>query len=282
MFRGPLIPLIWTAVRKTVLEILAIALVPCCAFAVDGQVLINQSTVMAAGGFPYTISQPGSYKLSGNLNPTNLTAIQITANNVALDLNGFTISCNSCITPPCNGATCTGTLADGILVSGSVVTIMNGTITGFIAGNGINFTSGRRLVVDHVKATENNIGIRSSGGGGVLSVSVCDLSDNATNVGLYDAGRGDSGSGISMSVGLVTGSVISENGSYGVLVGEVNAQSGASITNNFIFANGQGIRGNSGLGSQTAFGLNTITNNTFGDVSGATSMGNNVCSSGPC
>jgi hypothetical protein len=40
--------------RKTLLVVLAIALAPCL-FAVDGVVLINQSTVMAAGGFPYTI-----------------------------------------------------------------------------------------------------------------------------------------------------------------------------------------------------------------------------------
>ena len=40
------------------------------AFAVDGQVLINQSTVIAAGGFPYRITQPGSYKLTGNLTMT--------------------------------------------------------------------------------------------------------------------------------------------------------------------------------------------------------------------
>ena len=51
--------------NKTFLLIAALA-AP-CAFAVDGIVLINQSTVMAAGGFPYIISQPGSYKPSGNL-----------------------------------------------------------------------------------------------------------------------------------------------------------------------------------------------------------------------
>ena len=38
--------------RKTVLVMLAMALVPFCAFAVDGVVLINQSTVNAAGGLP--------------------------------------------------------------------------------------------------------------------------------------------------------------------------------------------------------------------------------------
>ena len=53
--------------NKRVLILLAIAILPVCAFAVDGVTLINQSTVMAAGGFPYVISQPGSYKLAGNL-----------------------------------------------------------------------------------------------------------------------------------------------------------------------------------------------------------------------
>jgi hypothetical protein len=80
--------------RKSLFLVLAAALASTCAFAVDGVVLINQSTVMAAGGFPYTITQPGSYRLSGNLTaPVNSTAIQISSSNVSLDLNGFTISC---------------------------------------------------------------------------------------------------------------------------------------------------------------------------------------------
>jgi hypothetical protein len=87
--------------RKTVFVILATALAPFCAFAVDGVLLINQSSVMAAGGFPYVISQTGSYKLSGNLimntsqsgnHQGSDLAIGIGASNVTLDLNGFTIS----------------------------------------------------------------------------------------------------------------------------------------------------------------------------------------------
>ena len=62
--------------KKTIFVVLGIALLPACALAVDGVVLINQSTVVAAGGFPYIISQPGSYKLSGNLiMATSSTAI---------------------------------------------------------------------------------------------------------------------------------------------------------------------------------------------------------------
>src|SRR5262245_9419341 len=74
------------------------------AHAVDGVVLISQ-TCAAAGcftgdvaGFPVTITQPGSYRLSSNLDvgtaatSANITAVEIRANGVTLDLNGFTIS----------------------------------------------------------------------------------------------------------------------------------------------------------------------------------------------
>ncbi len=85
---------------KTGLLLLAALAIPFQAFAVDGVVLINQSTVMATGGFPYRITQPGSYRLTGNLTigstqNGNLdsvdSAIWIQSNNVTLDLNGFSI-----------------------------------------------------------------------------------------------------------------------------------------------------------------------------------------------
>src|SRR6266851_1180042 len=41
---------------------------------------------------PYSISSPGSYYLTSNLSVTNGDAITITANQVTLDLNGFTLS----------------------------------------------------------------------------------------------------------------------------------------------------------------------------------------------
>src|SRR5437868_10466811 len=63
-------------------------------FAADGQVLINQSTVTAAGGFPYHITQAGSYKLSGNLVASlDKAAIQFDVGDVFLDLNGFNVKC---------------------------------------------------------------------------------------------------------------------------------------------------------------------------------------------
>src|SRR5438128_5729077 len=72
----------------------------CNIYAVDGVVLIDQNRALAgsvtfgdAPGFPVTLSQPGSYRLSGNLTvpDANTTAIEVTANNVTIDLNGFSI-----------------------------------------------------------------------------------------------------------------------------------------------------------------------------------------------
>src|SRR5262245_38474761 len=80
------------------------------ALAVDGVIEINQVAVFAGGitpgdtpGFPATLSQPGSYRLTGNLDVTkmqngnpqpsseNITAILVTADDVQIDLNGFAI-----------------------------------------------------------------------------------------------------------------------------------------------------------------------------------------------
>src|ERR1039457_6396906 len=109
--------------RKTVLLIGAIALLSASAWAVDGQVLINQSTVMSSGGFPYHITQTGSYKLSGNLvAPLNQQAIQIIASNVTLDLNGFNANYPRVFQFSCLGD-------GGYGVGASDVSIRNGTVT---------------------------------------------------------------------------------------------------------------------------------------------------------
>lgn len=108
--------------------LLAISLAPVSVFAVDGVTLINQSTVMAAGGFPYKISEPGNYELSGNLvAPAGKQAILVVASNVTLDLRGFNVTCtfgpnNTNAFVSCIGDS--GSLASGI----SDVTIRNGTV----------------------------------------------------------------------------------------------------------------------------------------------------------
>jgi hypothetical protein len=116
--------------RKAVLCTFAMAFSSFCAFAVDGVVLINDSSVMAAGGYPYKITKPGSYRLSGNLTvPSGVNGIQILVSNVTLDLNGFTIS--GAVTN-CAGPCFVTGVTVGAVVSGVVV--RNGLITGFPGG----------------------------------------------------------------------------------------------------------------------------------------------------
>ena len=93
--------------RLFVLPLLTLALaLP--AFAVDGVVEINQTCAVNTGcfsgdaaGFPVTISQTGSYRLTSDLSQTTTTNHTIhitnTAQNVTIDLNGFSIQGpNSC------------------------------------------------------------------------------------------------------------------------------------------------------------------------------------------
>ncbi len=72
--------------------VLAVALT-LTARAADGVIEINQAIVEANGGFPYVISEPGSYILTGNLTvpDENTTAIRVQADHVTVDLNGFAI-----------------------------------------------------------------------------------------------------------------------------------------------------------------------------------------------
>lgn len=140
---------------KAILFALALGLSIQCAFAVDGQILINQSTVMAAGGFPYVISQPGSYKLSGNLSvPAGHDAIDINASNVTLDLNGFNISAEAF----------SKTYAINSQNTSNVV-VKNGTITGWEIA--ISFTNSTRLITIEGINALTNLGPGNGGAAGV-------------------------------------------------------------------------------------------------------------------
>jgi hypothetical protein len=130
----------------------ALAAIP--AFAVDGTTLINQASVMAAGGFPFTISQAGSYKLSSNLEaPAGANGINIQANDVTLDLNGFTI--NGAITCP-QGANSCGPApridTAGVQAFALGITIRNGHVKGF--SRGVKLFGG---LVEEIHASSNLI-----------------------------------------------------------------------------------------------------------------------------
>jgi parallel beta-helix repeat protein len=182
--------------RKAVFALLTMVLAP-CSFAVDGVVLINQSTAMAAGGFPYRITQSGSYRLSGNLTvPDALTtAILVTADNVTIDLNGFSIIgpvvCTGFPTTSCNPASNLGKAGTGVDAANFInITVVNGTVRG-MGVNGIAL--GRGGYFEKVHATSNgNVGFFifcpsvivgntafSNGGGDLVTDSGCALANNA-------------------------------------------------------------------------------------------------------
>lgn len=110
--------------KNTLVAILAMALVPSSVFAVDGVVLINQSTVVSSGGFPYTITTAGSYKLSGNLVvPSGVNGVAINADNVTIDLNGFSIT---------GGALLSAQSTAFVGANRKRIRIMNGTMSGIL------------------------------------------------------------------------------------------------------------------------------------------------------
>jgi hypothetical protein len=143
-----------TFMRKLFLTVLA--LLPAPVFAVDGVVLINQSALTAAGG-TYTITQPGSYKLSGNLvAPAGKQAIVIAANSVTLDLSGFSVTCS--LTQPTSNFSCIGNpfltgVADVILQNGFVsISVAAASLGGTI----VNFNDSVNVTIEGVHVRMNS------------------------------------------------------------------------------------------------------------------------------
>jgi hypothetical protein len=104
--------------------------------------------------FPIVISQPGSYKLAGNLTvPAGVNGIEVTTSHVVIDLNGFTISgpvvCSgayhsiSC-TPGHNGITLTNANA-------MHTTVRNGSVRGF----GVGVSLGHSGLAENLALTGN-------------------------------------------------------------------------------------------------------------------------------
>jgi hypothetical protein len=124
------------------------------ALAVDGVREINQASVVGAVGALHVISAPGSYRLTGDLlAPTGASGIRIEANDVSLDLNGFTISGGGF-----------GLAIHGVTASGfSNVEVRNGTIRNFPT-SGVHLPSGLLHRVIDVRVIGNgNFGINIQG-----------------------------------------------------------------------------------------------------------------------
>jgi hypothetical protein len=224
--------------------------VPSGIYAGNGVILIDQVSALGgtavpgdSPGFPVTISQPGSYRLASNLTvpDENTTAIQITADSVTLDLNGFSIigPINCTGAPATCGSSGTGI---GVEVTGNKVPgprgtrILNGSVHG-MGLTGVQMT-GSGGSVEKVTAYSNAGGgiaaagkvIESestqNGSFGILARTVrdCTSSQNAGD-GIILNGEG----------GVATGNASSFNGGFGIV-----APYGV-VTGNSLFLNKLGI-----------------------------------------
>jgi hypothetical protein len=106
---------------------------------------LNQMEPRTPISAPYTITKPGSYYLTTNITVTVNDAVDISANGVTLDLNGFTISSTSSF----DSGTAIYLIGNegGGIVGNTDITIFNGHITGGVTNKagvygGPGFNSG--------------------------------------------------------------------------------------------------------------------------------------------
>ena len=201
-------------VTTTFLVSLSFVLAGTAAFAVDGVIEISEAAIRAAGGFPHVIGAPGSYRLTTNLNVLEQkTAIVISANDVTLDLNGFTIRGPGLGAPGAAGIDAGQTLN---------TTVRNGTVAGF-SGEGI---FGQQMRIEDVRVTGNaNDGVYTGANSVVRNVIAV----------------GNGADGIEIVGGLVTGCLSNANGGFGLRTAQ-----GANIvafSNNVFPANALGAVG---------------------------------------
>jgi hypothetical protein len=234
-------------VRTRLLAAVAIVLASAApAFAVDGVVEINQARAIAGGvtpgdapGFPVTISQTGSYRLVGNLDvsgvpgPENVTAIEITASFVTLDLNGFSVQGPTvCTGTPVTSCSPLGTGSGIYSPTANFVRISDGRVTGFgnrgiWAGN---------ATVHRVRVSHNGLtGVWLASGGLVTdSASSRNGHDGISGAGLVVRESRASQNGLSgfyLYPGSAEGCQSAENGAFGIHVGAGLATGNVVIDN---------------------------------------------------
>jgi hypothetical protein len=299
------------------LVLLALSVASADAHATDGVIEINHARALAGGitpgdapGYPVTIDQPGSYRLTGNLSQAdaNTDVIYIAANNVSIDLNGFAITgSNVCQPIPnnvflgCttnNGNTGLGITGVRTLPGLGQVIIRNGSIRG-MAGSCLHLNNNMYgdVWVDHVQVQHcgnhgivatriSNSSAAYSSGIGLAAAQVTDsmatrngvagirveLSDGiaARNLSTWNGGSGFTGSGL-----FVNNSAY-HNGGAGLAPSE-----GALIGNTVTSNTGYGLDA-TGL---VTFSGNTLRNNAAGAVNGTAHSvppGSNWCGGAVC
>lgn len=258
----------------------------------NGIVLIDDTL-----GFPVTIDQPGSYRLTSNLTVTdpNVNAIEIVADNVTLDLNGFAI-----LGPG-------GGQGNGVKGTSSSITVVNGSVEQ-MGGSGITLR-GTNLRVERIHAAINgNAGIEAvaptvntpgaclilkntsvaNKGPGVIAGAGCKVESNAvTNNGgdgiaatngnnliLENTVSENTGFGIRTVIAVVRNNTVAGNNRAGIV-----AQRGSVVTGNAVFANTEaGLLADASVG----YAENVFNGNRPATTGGGTQLGRNICDGKLC
>jgi hypothetical protein len=197
---------------------------------------------------PYNITNPGFYYLDRNLSITagfvpGSSAIAINADDVTLDLMGFSLTCTG------SGDTM------GIDIPGRKnVEIRNGTVRGFPGGGIYDSLGGYSYRFINLRLENNGIwGIALSTGNYHL-IQNCNITDN-----------GNSGIGLTGNGCMITGNVVSKNGLRGIACGG----SGNSLVGNVVVDNaGHGFYLSTGATAYYLIDRNTAYNNTSGTLNG--------------
>jgi len=221
-----------------ILAAVVLALAASQAMAVDGVIEINQARALAGGvtpgdtpGFPVSITQAGSYRLTGSLETGNLPGIDISANDVTLDLNGFSL-----------GSDFVGGPSFGIRggASNRNIRVENGLVRLFLA-EGIDL--GNRSIVRNVRV--------ESCGGGIL------LGNDSEVTSCLSRDNGKQGIRVGDNSKVINSTAI-DNSFDGIEAGD-----NCTLTGNTVYSNSQdGIDAGSGctvsgnvVGSNSARGI---------------------------
>jgi hypothetical protein len=260
------------------------------------------------GGFPVTINQPGSYRLTSNLDvrgvssPEDATAIQVQTggDNVEIDLNGFAlIGPNTCSGPP---SPCSSN-GDGYgVVSGAPGTeVRDGSIFGFGA-DGISISwDGARIQGVRTWWNGSN-GFRTWGESTVVVDSAAWRNGQDglhtyryTEVSGFTAAQNGHYGVYSEQIGTIAESIAWQNGSIGfakdvelaLRFSLGNSNSGSGLTGHVVAcvsgANiGYGLT--SGLAEQTSALQSVFSANVAGHFAPGVvvSLGQNACNGGGC